>query len=487
METKESTMQNGDESTYPDLHNSSRMPSTTSFNTTPPALYIEELSENDGTTAIEITPGEDVEEIVGFSIGQEQLRMKSPQTPAFEKAKVLDQSKDYLDVAPDDVEFSEYDAGLEKFPEPEEESVPHKALDNEESERPNGKSSPAAMPTPDASRSNASKSILKGAFVPRTRRASSGSINMVNTLKKLLPDLPSISLPKAPVLPTLGFGSKSKGETDVNRAKRSSTLFSRGSLPWISFTQSTHPETTAGNKEQSLAKENNSQREISLPGNNDANIRSAPGDSGGNVHQSNMPSRTALNPHLLKRYTSENSLFMRHDLERTSTQDDADKWGHVSEQINSRFKAITDSFQDSAMTRLPKMPSVNLASFKPGPLRSNSDNTRLNTHRNMAMAHADTPTHDRIQNTPSPQTDDQTKHAHPILNKAISDLTGDVVVLGGYRGSILRSAKPPHKQLWVPVKVRYYITCQIFTHTAFYSSQFVGWHKPPSRGSGSWP
>ncbi|KAF5016579.1 hypothetical protein F66182_11698, partial [Fusarium sp. NRRL 66182] len=25
--------------------------------------------------------------------------------------------------------------------------------------------------------------------------------------------------------------------------------------------------------------------------------------------------------------------------------------------------------------------------------------------------------------------------------------------MGGYRGSILRSAKPPHRQLWVPMKV----------------------------------
>ncbi|KAK4975531.1 hypothetical protein LTR28_009578, partial [Elasticomyces elasticus] len=42
---------------------------------------------------------------------------------------------------------------------------------------------------------------------------------------------------------------------------------------------------------------------------------------------------------------------------------------------------------------------------------------------------------------------------HPYFIKAVSELTGDVVVLGGYRGSILRSAEPPHRQLWVPIKV----------------------------------
>ncbi|KKY18840.1 hypothetical protein UCDDS831_g05780 [Diplodia seriata] len=42
---------------------------------------------------------------------------------------------------------------------------------------------------------------------------------------------------------------------------------------------------------------------------------------------------------------------------------------------------------------------------------------------------------------------------HPYFTKAVQELKGDVVILGGYRGSILRSAEPPHRQLWVPIKV----------------------------------
>lgn len=42
---------------------------------------------------------------------------------------------------------------------------------------------------------------------------------------------------------------------------------------------------------------------------------------------------------------------------------------------------------------------------------------------------------------------------HPNFTEALEHLEGDLVVLGGYRGSILRSAEPPHRQLWVPVKV----------------------------------
>jgi hypothetical protein len=42
---------------------------------------------------------------------------------------------------------------------------------------------------------------------------------------------------------------------------------------------------------------------------------------------------------------------------------------------------------------------------------------------------------------------------HPQFKRALEQLEGDVVILGGYRGSILRSADPPHRQVWVPVKV----------------------------------
>jgi hypothetical protein len=54
------------------------------------------------------------------------------------------------------------------------------------------------------------------------------------------------------------------------------------------------------------------------------------------------------------------------------------------------------------------------------------------------------------EDTDRTKADSAENRAHPIMAKA---LTGDVIVLGGYRGSVLRSAKPPHRQLWVPVKV----------------------------------
>lgn len=40
-----------------------------------------------------------------------------------------------------------------------------------------------------------------------------------------------------------------------------------------------------------------------------------------------------------------------------------------------------------------------------------------------------------------------------FLDRAMEDLTGDIVIMGGYRGSILRSTKNK-QQLWAPIKVR---------------------------------
>lgn len=57
------------------------------------------------------------------------------------------------------------------------------------------------------------------------------------------------------------------------------------------------------------------------------------------------------------------------------------------------------------------------------------------------------------EDTDRTKADSAENRAHPIMAKALSGLTGNVIVLGRYRGSVLRSAKPPHRQLWVPVKV----------------------------------
>ncbi|RMD42983.1 hypothetical protein DV735_g2107, partial [Chaetothyriales sp. CBS 134920] len=89
------------------------------------------------------------------------------------------------------------------------------------------------------------------------------------------------------------------------------------------------------------------------------------------------------------RANSDSSLYLTKKATSISSYDDIDAFASVSEMTNSRLKAITDSFQNSSL-RLPKLPSV---------------------------------------------------------------IPSDIVILGGYRGSVLRDAKPPHRQLWAPIKL----------------------------------
>lgn len=99
---------------------------------------------------------------------------------------------------------------------------------------------------------------------------------------------------------------------------------------------------------------------------------------------------------------------------------DDQRFTHIREQVNSRFKAIVDSFEPPSF-KLPSIPS-NLS------LRSPLKKTEF--------------TIDEIARSP-----------RDPLDSALEALTGDLVIMGGYRGSILRSADPPHRQLWVPIKV----------------------------------
>jgi hypothetical protein len=419
------------------------------------AADTDEPSDNEDTWLVHTSPDEYREDVVGISIGQEQLRMKSPETPAVEKAQALDQSKGYFDLDPDDNDADEDGT----TPEAESESRRHAegldGLSDNTKEDAGPAHPPLAASTENAQRSEVSKSIMKDGLGTRTRRSSSGSSGVAGTLRRLLPDMPSMSFPKAPSLSSFGFGSKSKTEDQPIKPKRSRTLFSRSTTPWTSSTQSPDRGETGPQRTDEVAPLQRQRSLSASAGSADKPkaplSKQSPSQSGEDM----LSPRTTSSRRLLRRATSDNSLFMRTDLERSTTQEEAEKWSDVSEQINSRFKAITDSFQDSAIRRMPKMRNISLASFKPDFQRSNTDTVRRNTEYNVAATSPDADTNSAgTKNATTSQHHESKKHIHPILSQAVSELAGDVVVLGGYRGSILRSAKSPHKQLWVPVKVR---------------------------------
>ncbi|CAK3805690.1 Hypothetical predicted protein [Lecanosticta acicola] len=172
----------------------------------------------------------------------------------------------------------------------------------------------------------------------------------------------------------------------------------------------------------------------------------------------------------LRRSTSDTSLVTQRTLSRVSSLGDDSRFENVQEQVNSRFKAIKDSLQDSSI-RLPSMPSIssfNVTRFGSDFLnRERSGSLGLkppanNSHNgspNRSM-HSERPV-DPMTRQPyasakaaiSDAGVDKPYSEHVHFNEALDNLEGDIVILGGYRGSVLRSAEPPHRQLWVPIKV----------------------------------
>ena len=422
----------------------------------------ENASDNEELLSYNATVRDEVEEVVGFSIGQRQNYMKSAQTPAAEKSQAIENNADsysdiepldgsgneeqeknadnYFDIEPLDGSGNkeqEQNVGEEidkKSPSPT--NVSHQELPRP---APQNLRTSEGLPSPWRpgpalqQRSAATRAFLAGGFTNLKRRASSGSSALTDNVRKFLSELPSLPLPKNSNFANFNFTNMLRDESStprVARSKRSSMV-----LPEDQLVQTSH---------QKL----NERR--SVPHSSEGNI-----SSNSSIHGQKPRS-------LLRRSTSDNSLYLRRGLSHTTTLDDTSRWDDVSGQVNSRFKAITDSFQDSRV-RLPKVPSINFTSFKPtaadrigsetakekavlgvsqtGVARSSEPSLPSEGGLSMKAVHA------------KPNVVSGEHRAHPIMAKALEGLTGDVVVLGGYRGSILRSAKPPHRQLWVPVKI----------------------------------
>lgn len=154
-------------------------------------------------------------------------------------------------------------------------------------------------------------------------------------------------------------------------------------------------------------------------------------------------------------------------MSRASSLGDDDRWHDVHQEVNSRMKAIKDSLADSNL-RLPRLPEIPpmgswidlQAARKYSTSLLNGRETRSDSPGNASSNDAVTQkdlglgsTHKTDVRSPTPGVTKAKAAKHPKFTKAVQELSGDVVILGGYRGSVLRSAKPPHRQLWVPIKV----------------------------------
>lgn len=110
--------------------------------------------------------------------------------------------------------------------------------------------------------------------------------------------------------------------------------------------------------------------------------------------------------------------------------------------VNMRFMALKDSLPDRPNFKMPSLPKL----YAP----SKRSVTSLGTiHSTEALS---------SQPNLSRESTTASKDPATALDRVLEYLTGDVVILGGYRGSVLRSAEAPHQQCWAPVKLVRYIT-----------------------------
>ncbi|KAL1967094.1 hypothetical protein VTN77DRAFT_3618 [Rasamsonia byssochlamydoides] len=386
-------------------------------------------SDNDDSPVqpVAMAEADEAEDVLGVSISRTQSRMKARQTPAEEKTRAMVRSGGYFDPIPDTETAGEYLPSMTAEPE----SLPTE----QETKKPDSQEekSQATKEIKDQPRTSLTRSILKGSFPVRRLTWSGDAISNLN-LKKLLPDLSSLT--KRTSL------SSSKTSSGVGRP-RSQHVKSTSAAGLDTPRDSQLP---AGGDGSALSSGN-----ASPTSSEDGVPALKPLDSSTMATHSfqQRPSVASLRPPLtLRRSASDQSLYVR-CLSRTSSLDQRPLYENVHSQVNSRFKAIKDSLQDSS-SRLLSMPNFNLPDIRgewnPGRFLSDGSQRKDSGQTNKAQPNG----------VPQPSTHSQRPRAntmYPILTEALSQMTGDVVVMGGYRGSVLRSAKPPHRQLWVPMKV----------------------------------
>ena len=391
---------------------------------------------------------EEVQSALGPSISRAQTRMLSPQTPAVEKSAAIGtlDGDNIFDDAPQnqDQEVDQSPEELDTF--------------DKGSSATNG----AAQ--------SGSTSHDRPARPPKVQQSSDLKNEGVQSPAGMLADLNvrrymgSFSMPRMPLLNKLPVPSL----TSVFANARAQSPLRRGSHRKRATTLGGNPHNEDFGETASVRQDNLSRPDNSI--NLGTGRRRSQSQSIVNEIQipqefvSSPSQRDPSRPPDLRRTTSDQSLYLRRVVSGVPSLGDDSRWEHVQEQVNSRVQALRDSFQDSSfkLPSLPSLPSFNLKPFRQdhervrahsdvkGWSKSESDKYGLHLNGQSSEKHVSEglgcdgrQSTDRIGSRVSP--------SH--FENALEQLTGDVVVLGGYRGSILRSATPPHRQLWVPVKV----------------------------------
>ena len=430
-------------------------------------------------------PEEDAQSVIGVSISRAQTRLTSPQTPATEKVAVMEdlEGGGFFPGSSEGEKYGVDGTGHDNEAEEEEEEEEGSTPKDEAipPSTPQEQPQSATLPSPwraepkifekfnlDGQRDSEPTSMLSDLNV----RRYIASFNL-----PALPKTPSFKDFSVPSLSSILSNTRSHSPVrkDESRQKRSSTLDQSPSTWGFSspFQSRPKPETSA--REESLRgrPESTSPTEVSKnkslqKAEQDVSSRSSSTIRRDRRLASDLSNHTPRPPYL-RRTTSDQSLLLRRVTSTRSSLGDDSRWENVQEQVNSRMKAIKDSLQDSniKLPSLPNLSTLNLNAFRPDFTRSRAQSETKRPIVGNGLAELDCATQvvdekhassargfrDRT-NAEGFQTNSKISQvAVSCLDEALENLTGDLVILGGYRGSILRSAQPPHRQLWVPVKV----------------------------------
>ncbi|KAK7213581.1 hypothetical protein V2G26_020759 [Clonostachys chloroleuca] len=265
-----------------------------------------------------------------------------------------------------------------------------------------------------STRSRHSIAILDSAFTHSRERSRSAGQDALRRLQKAFPSLssPSHLLPSLPSNFFSAFGEKSPSTVPAPKQ------------PLQRPVHSPIPEHPSDNRLDGQIQSSFSPRPDSIRRSN--SIRSP---------QISTQSR----PGVLRRVTSDDSLLY-HTLSRTSSLGNDEQFHDVRDMVNMRFQAIKESLPEVPNFKMPSLAKLHTPSF-----------ISLNS---MDMRSQETPTFAPANRSPKLNVGSGgSKDGPATLDDVLADLTGDIVIMGGLRGSVLRSAKPPHQQVWAPVKI----------------------------------
>lgn len=450
-------------------------------------------SSGEDLSDIERIPTQDARRVLDVSLGPEQSRLTSPQTPAPEKAAVIEAAGGFFGDGIEDAErdVPEESEELEDKGKPVADNAVHThdpipvsrphdagqpiewrqaeadAVEARESARKMTRSpakTDVRLPSPwravprKFQRSDQTKQFLRDGLRFTRRRGSSDSDHNASGWRSALPSLPNFSL-TAPFSSSHHDGAN-EADNEGRPSKRSSRSgsFLASNFQWPSRSSLAN-STSETSSRRELSRNTQRSRRESSP--DPEAVTGTVGDLPSKPQLANLRSR---NSHL-RRSTSDDSLTARRTMSHASSLGDDDRFADVSAQINNRMKAFKDSWADSSI-KLPSMPSM--ASLTPEFVRERAASVTRKPAgtgtRERARSAADMrlPQDEKLNGSQngttgngSQRTTNESKFesTHPQFFKALSQLEGDLVILGGYRGSILRSAQPPHRQLWAPVKV----------------------------------